>query len=296
MASSSDERPWKQWNSSKRQGFERVRRVASCGGTYVCQNKRCPYRHSYSKENKVQFKKMAEDDVVCSCCGYEAQGVSCEAKKVWEFDQGKVTIFHCGQHKCSAKEQDPNIREAATTFFRNNTAAKPSQFPYQHLRAMLKESKSVEDVYKEAKGMVNLKKIQNIKQKVIEQENPVGHSFEALAAIKESTDLKDKYLLWCVKDCRVADITAVFRSSKERLEIAKQMQRNESTHPLASEFCFLDAEHDKVKGLKTINLSVQHPLLKEIVTIASMDCLTESTETLCEFWKQINSVSKVSCY
>ena len=296
MASSSDGRPWKQWNSSKRQGFEGVRRVASCGGTYVCQNKRCPYRHSYGKENKVQFKKMAEDDVVCSCCGYEAQGVSCEAKKVWEFDQGKVTIFHCGQHKCSAKEQDPNIREAATTFFRNNTAAKPSQFPYQHLRAMLKESKSVEDVYKEAKGMVNLKKIQNIKQKVIEQENPVGHSFEALAAIKESTDLKDKYLLWCVKDCRVADITAVFRSSKERLEIAKQMQRNESTHPLASEFCFLDAEHDKVKGLKTINLSVQHPLLKEIVTIASMDCLTESTETLCEFWKQLNSVSKVSCY
>ena len=83
----------------------------------------------------------------------------------------------------------------------------------------------------------------------------------------------------------------MFRSNKKRLEIASQMQRNASTHPLATEFCFVDAEHDKVKGLKTNNLSVQHPLLKEIVTIASMDCLTESTETLCEFWQQLNAVS-----
>jgi len=125
---------------------------------------------------------------------------------------------------------------------------------------------------------------------VIEKENPAGHSFEALAKIKESSDVIDKYLLWSVKDGRVSDITAVFRSSKERLEIASQMQRGNS-HPLGSEYCFLDAEHNKVKGMKTINLSVQHPVLKECVTIASMDCMMESTETLCEFWNQLNSVS-----
>ena len=136
-----------------------------------------------------------------------------------------------------------------------------------------------------------MKKIQSIKQTVVEQENPVGHSFEALAAIKESTDVKDKYLLWSVGDCRVNDITAMFRSNKKRLEFARQMQRNASTHPLATEFCFVDAEHDKVKGLQTINLWVQHPLLKEMVTIASMDCLTESTEKFCEFWQQLNAVS-----
>ena len=119
----------------------------------------------------------------------------------------------------------------------------------------------------------------------------MGHSFEALAAIKESTDIKDNYLLWSVRDCRVNDITAMFRSNKKRLEIARQMQRNASTHPLATEFCFVDAEHDKVKGLKRINSSVHHLLLKEMVTIANMDCLTESTETLCEFWQQLNAVS-----
>jgi hypothetical protein len=84
--------------------------------------------------------------------------------------------------------------------------------------------------------------------------------------------------------------SAVFRTSKERLEIAMQMQRGNG-HPLGEEFCFIDAEHDKVKGMKTINLFVQHPVLKECVTIASLDCASESTETLCEFWRQLNNVS-----
>ena len=42
----------------------------------------------------------------------------------------------------------------------------------------------------------------------------MAQSFQALAAIKESTDVKDKYLLWSVKDYRVNDITAMFRITR----------------------------------------------------------------------------------
>ena len=129
---------------------------------------------------------------------------------------------------------------------------------------MLKDSKDTAEIYDEAKGMANLKKIQSIKQKVVEKENLVGHSFDALAKIKESSDAVDKFFLWDVKVSSIADITAVFRSSKERV----------------------DAEHHRVKGMTTINLSVQHPVLKECVTIASMDCIS----ALFEFWKKLNNV------
>ena len=64
------------------------------------------------------------------------------------------------------------------------------------------------------------------------------------------------------------------------------MQRG-GQHPLSEEFCFLDAEHDKDMGMKTINLSVLHPTIKEMVTIASMDSEQENTETLREFWRQL---------
>ncbi|XP_015760735.1 PREDICTED: uncharacterized protein LOC107339901 isoform X3 [Acropora digitifera] len=83
--------------------------------------------------------------------------------------------------------------------------------------------------------------------------------------------------------------TIVLRMSREKLEIAVQMKMG-SQHLLEEENCFLDAEHDRMKGMKNINLSVLHLTIKEIVTIASMECETESTETLCDFWKCLNEV------
>jgi len=166
MTSIKDGRPWMQWNTSKRQGFNGVRRVASCEGTYVCKNERCPYFHSYNKQNKMQFKRLAKDNTVCGCCGYDADQVSCDAKKIWEFHSETVMIYHCGKHSCSAKRvQSVAITEVATKFFHGNTAAKPSQFPYEHLRGLTKKEKSVEDIYAKAKGMANLKKIQILNKK-----------------------------------------------------------------------------------------------------------------------------------
>ena len=78
--------------------------------------------------------------------------------------------------------------------------AKPSQFLYERLRRMMKEGKAIAEVYEEAKELANLKKIQNIKQKVIQQENPVGHSFEALATINVATNKIDQFLLLRVQN------------------------------------------------------------------------------------------------
>ena len=273
-------------------GFDGVRRIASCDGTYRCINTKCPYLLSYKKENKKNFQQKSKADVVCGCCGYSAIAVPCMAKKVWEFENSNVIVYHSGTHTCEAKPPLPDATLKAEQFFKNNSASKPSQFPYECLRSSLHDGKTIEEVYSEAKGLTNLKKIQNIKQKVVKEINQVGHSFDALAKIKEATDKYDPYLLWKVKDGRLDGSTIVFRTSKEKLEIAVQMQLG-SQHSLEEEDCFLDAEHDRVKGMKTINLSVLHPTIKEIVTIASMECETESTETLCDFWKCLN---EVCCY
>ena len=134
---------------------------------------------------------------------------------MWEFGKDTVLVYHCGKHSCVAKKTCVNITKDAAHFFRANAYTKPSQFPYERLRGMLKDGKHISEIYDEAKGMANLKKIQNIKLQVVDKENPVGHSFDALAKIKESSDVVDKFLLWDVKDGRVADIMAVFCCSKE---------------------------------------------------------------------------------
>ena len=139
---------------------------------------------------------------------------------------------------CEAKATLPDATLKAEQFFKNNSASKPSQFPFECLRRSLHDGKAIEEVYSEAKGLTNLN---NIKQKVVKEINPVGHSFDALAKIKEATDKYDPYLLWKVKDGRLDGSTIVFRTSREKLEIAVQMQLG-SLYSLEEEDCFLDAD------------------------------------------------------
>ena len=208
---------------------------------------------------------------------------------MWEIENSHVIVYHSGTHTCEAKAPLPDATLKAEQFFNNNSASKPSQSPYECLRSSLYDGKTIEEEYSEAKGLTNLRRIQNIKQKNVKEINPVGHSFDALPKIKEATEKYDPYLLWKVKDGRLDGSTIVFRTSREKLEIAVQMQLG-SQHSLEEEDCFLDAKHDRVKGAKTINLSVLHPTIKEIVAIASiLECETE-TETLCDFWKCLNEV------
>lgn len=107
----------------------------------------------------------------------------------------------------------------------------------------------------------------------MESINPLGHSFDAKATIKEAADKVEKFLIFRAEDGRLSgsENTFVFRSNRERMEMMYQMQQG-SGSSLAEQYCFLDAEHDRVQNMKTINLSVEHPALKELVTLASMDC------------------------
>ena len=105
----------------------------------------------------MNFQKKGKENVTCSCCGYEATQVQCPARKVWEFHKDFVIVYHYGNHSCVAKTVDKSIRDDAAEFFRAKTGAKPSQYPYERLRKMLKEGNSVSDVYKSGCSMASLK-------------------------------------------------------------------------------------------------------------------------------------------
>lgn len=293
MQSLADGRPWGRWKCSSRKNLNGTRRVAECGGTYECVNLACPYLKTYGHKNNVQFKKLPPE-VVCSCCGYSVKPMVCFARKIWEFPDGAshVLVYHYGTHKCTAIKPIIDVSSEVNKFFKENSSPKPSQCAYESLKATLHDTKDVKDVYEKAQGYADYKKLQNVKQKVVESINPLGHSFDAIATIKEAADKVDKFLIFHAEDGRLSgsENTFVFRSSREKVEMMYQMQRG-SGSSLAEQYCFLDAEHDRVQKMKTINLSVEHPALKELVTLASMDCQSESTNTLSEFWSQVNSVS-----
>ena len=294
MASTKDGRHWKQWVTSNRVGFFGLRRIASCSGCFTCKNDKCPYLESFEKRNSVKFIRKGSE-IECTICGYQnTEKIPCSAKKVWEFHEESrtVTVYHMGNHTCTAvKPNDKDIRDDVAKYFAANPTVKPSQYTFEKLRGALGENCDVSKVYEAAESLYDVKKVKNIKQKTLHDLNQQGHSFDAIAKIKEESDKVDKYLLWKVVDGRFAEdgLTTIFRTSKEKLEILLQMQQG-LDGAIAKEYCFLDAEHDLCSGMKTINLTILHPILREVTTVASMDCNEESTASLCRFWGLLNEV------
>ena len=245
MQSSVDGRPWGRWKCSSRKNLNGTRQVAECGGTYKCVNLACPYLKTYGHKNNVQFKKLPPE-VVCSCCGYSTKPIVCFARKIWEFPKGAshVLVYHYGTHKCTAIKPSIDVSREVNKFFKENSSAKPSQCAYESLKATLHDIKDVKDVYEKAQGYAAYKKLQNVKQKVVESINPLGHSFDAIATIKEAADKVDKFLIFRAEDGSLSESenTFVFRSSREKVEMMYQMQRG-SGSSLAEQYCFLDAKH-----------------------------------------------------
>ena len=86
----------------------------------------------------------------------------------------------------------------------------------------------------------------------------------------------------------------VFKSSKLGAKFALNMTEDED-HILSKEFCCFDGKVNRCKGLVTLTASVYHPILRKQVILASMECESESTETVALFWSLFNEMlSKVT--
>lgn len=57
----------------------------------------------------------------------------------------------------------------------------------------------------------------------------------------------------------------------------------------------MDVKHNRCSSLKTFSVHVYHSLLRKVITLATMECEDETTDTLTTFWTLFNEVlQKVS--
>lgn len=155
------------------------------------------------------------------------------------------------------------------------------------MRSSWHDGKTIEEVYNEAKGLTNLKKKKFRTSSRKSSKRSIQWATPLMLWPRLRKPQTSIALTFYGKLGGSTIIIIVLRMSREKLEIAVQMKMG-NQHSLEEENCFVDAEHDRMKGMKNINLSVLHLTIKEIVSIASMECETESTETLCNFWKCLN--------
>ena len=175
-------------------------------------------------------------------------------------------------------------------FLKKKHKVKPFDVFNAKFTSMIREGKSWTEVEDAAEGTLNKKKIKNLRAKVVNKMHPNGHNFDAIVEIKKKADGKDKYLIWKINNRHFnnGQSSYGFKTSREKMEICVQMDKDKSDHPLSQEFCFLDTVHSSCQGFKTLTLWVWHQTLNELVNFATMECESESTKIIQLFWTYLN--------
>jgi len=62
----------------------------------------------------------------------------------------------------------------------------------------------------------------------------------------------------------------------------------DSNEILDKEYCFVDIKRNRCASFKTLAAHVYHPLLRRMVTLATMECENEVSEKMALFWTNFN--------
>lgn len=288
-----DGRKWNKNCPSKWSGHTRVR-YANCKGSYACTFSDCPYMVEYGVTNTTQFENTRTNP--CKACGHTGQHIPCGARRYISYGSNSVNVFHCGKHTCQASVKTTGNIGKIKELIKNNPKIKPAEVQSSIVLSAFRDNLDWETVEKEARSVLNKKKIGNMKEKIKKEVQPYGHNFEAVVNFKEYCDKKDKFYVYKVNDKRgnPDQPSFVFKTSTEKLKIAIAMDRRNEGF-LSEEFCFFDGKHNRCKGFTTLTASVYHPLLRKQIALAIMEAEGEKTENVELFWKLLNeAISKIS--
>lgn len=138
----------------------------------------------------------------------------------------------------------------------------------------------------------NPRQVQDTKAKVEKSLEQHGHCFDALCEFKKFCDQKDPLLVYRFNDERQnGDLMYVFKCLQFQAKLSLSMDRGE-TGLLNDQYCYADTTHKRCPGFKTLTLWVYHPLLRKLVKLATLECLTDDTDAFVQFWTLFNEVWK----
>ena len=119
------------------------------------------------------------------------------------------------------------------------------------------------------------------------------NSFDAVGRLKWKTDESDKYYIYSIGNSDFSeDATTdhIFKSSKEMAELAIAMDQESPNNILQLENAYFDATHMRVYGFKTFGLWLQHPAMKMMIHLASMEIRSENHIHIVAFFRLFNKM------
>ena len=119
-------------------------------------------------------------------------------------------------------------------------------------------------------------------------------SLEAVAELKKGSDLIDPLHIYKINSKAMNNQPDfVMKSCSKILKVALQMDQDGEENPLQQEDAFFEGCHSRCTGFISLGLWVQHPSMRHVIRLASMEVRSEATEDTAIFFKLINEMLQI---
>ena len=277
-------RPWGKQISCRSKLFKEL--LVTCRVSFMCRNTNCENIMDFGI-NRSDFTKR-NDKAICSICESDAIFVPCNARIFIEKNVGKKvnTVKHFGYHTSPPLKGRPDKTEIEKIL-----DIEPSLTRETIIRSGVK--RELMDGYQsaigEAKRYTDTTFVDNVKANTKRKLHPLGHSFSAASALKESFDKEDKFLIYSLDDGSAKRFPYIVKSSQKKVELMMNMNRNGS-HRLKETVLHLDVIHSRTKANKAYSLLYYDTQLQRMVKLCIMDTTSECKETCQFFFESINAM------
>ena len=288
----SDRRWWYMRTSSKK-GLVGYRRVGTCNGSWECVNESCSYLSTEGKRNNWHFE-FRNSTRCCYSCGTLVSQVPCGARKLVQFSLGSeiAQVYHIGIHKCTLKPETSDNASYTKQWVLKYPGMSFKDLKSTVIRYLLDQGDNEgaeQAVYKITnkayKTNVRQHGIQGLDMEVSPQ------SIEAVAELKKGSDKVDPLHIYKLNNSAMnGEPDYGMKSSSTMLEIALDMDQDGPPNVLQNEDAFFDGSHSRCTDFISLALWVNHPSMRRVLRLVSMEVRSESTENLIIFWQLFNEM------
>jgi hypothetical protein len=260
-------------------------------------------------ENTAHWEKStdAPHGKICFTCGFPAQHVVCKGRKLTRYNKHtrELLVYHINRHSCTLKLNKKERDDYYRGIIAENPGLSVRDLQLHHVNQAVM-GQDMEAAVQRGAIMADTCRLRNIKKQMTRagSTGSAGNNIQAMLDHQKVVGKYDQYLLYefNLEDMAKKLPEYAFKTSKSALQLALNMDPNrcpkivvhgeERTNPMTKEYAFFDGQHSRVKGFITLALYTTMAAAKKLVTLARMECRTESSLTVALFFYLFNKALK----
>ena len=287
------DRRWFYMRTSSKAGLNGIRKVGTCLGSWECVNDNCSFLSTEGNRNWWHFE-YKNGTRCCYSCGSFASQIPCGARKLVQFSFGSeiAQVYHIGSHKCTLKPETSDNASYTKQWVLKYPGMSFKDLKSTVIRYLLDQGDN-EGAEQAAYKITNNAYKANVRQhgiQVLDMEVST-QSIEAVAELKKGSDKLDPLHIYKLNNSAMnGEPDYVMKSSSTMLEIALDMDQDGPPNVLQNEDAFFDGSHSRCTDFISLALWVNHPSMRRVLRLVSMEVKSESTENLTKFWQLVNEM------